>query len=376
MRADFVERNRDHRHPQATRILGPRRWRTIHLGFGGLAVIVCLGMSVGAQPPAGTSAIAKDENGVETDIVATSHPESTVSPVGTLPRRHVLIVIGLPGDDEHEQSFRHTSDIWRNWLADRCGVKDEDITVLAGSAATDADGPATAEQIQRTASQLSDEVAADDSVWVFLLGHGSQDERHAWFHLPGPDLHDGQWSGLFAGLNAQQQVFWLTHSASGSFLKSMSRPNRIVITATDGSGEVNETRFPLALAEAMQHDRTKNAIDPSSDKESDSGTTRSVLDLFRATVKRVDFFFQENQLAPTEHAQLDDNGDGMGTELADLRDASDLAALADPSPAAIDGPVADRTIITLLPVTEAPTQQPNSDDVPDNPTKTPILQGP
>ncbi len=77
-------------------------------------------------------------------------------------------------------------------------------------------------------------------------------QRQGFLHLPGPDLSSTQWAGLFADSKATEQVFWLTHAGSGSFVKPMSLPGRIVIAATDAEGEVNETKFPHALAEIMQ----------------------------------------------------------------------------------------------------------------------------
>ena len=40
----------------------------------------------------------------------------------------------------------------------------------------------------------------------------------------------------------------------------------------------------------------------------------SVAELFTRTVEAVEATFGKDRRAPTEHAQLDDNGDGVGTE--------------------------------------------------------------
>jgi hypothetical protein len=237
-------------------------------------------------------------------------------------QRHVLIVMGLAGDEEHRERFRSTIGVWRDWLVKRAGVKEDHITILAGREESGGIRPATAEVIRGAAADLADRAGEQDSVWVFLVGHGSQDQRDGWFHLSGADLNAASWADLFVPLEAAEQVFWLTHSASGSFLKPMSRPGRVVITATDPDGEVNETRFPHALAEVMQRD-----FADSPDESSAAPRETTLLGLFQAAARDVRESFEADQLVPTEHAQLDDNGDGEGTEADELAEITTVPSL-------------------------------------------------
>jgi hypothetical protein len=274
------------------------------------------------------------------------------------------MVIGIPGDEEHRRQFGETADIWRQWLKGIAGVKDADITLLVGSEPADNSQPATSENIQRVAGQLSGQIGPDDSLWVLLIGHGSQDRRHGWFHLPGPDMNGAEWAGLFTELKAGEQVFWLTHAASGSFLKPMSLPGRIVITATDADGEVNETRFPHALAEIMQQQLALLDTRPAS-----QGAATSVLDLFRAATEGVDQSFEDEQLVPTEHAQLDDNGDGVGTESIELATTDTATEQTDPSLVAVDGLRADRVTIGVLQKQKMESATPPPEEQPISPTR-------
>ena len=197
-------------------------------------------------------------------------------------QRHVLIVLGLAGEEEHRERFHTTVGLWRDWLVKHAGVKADQITILSDREDSDGRRPATADVIRDTVAGLASRVGEHDSVWVFLIGHGSQDQRDGWFHLPGADLSATAWADLFVPLEASEQVFWLTHSASGSFLKAMSRPGRVVITATDPEGEVNETRFPHALAEVMQRDFAGSA-----DGDQAAPPPPSLLGLFLAAALNV-----------------------------------------------------------------------------------------
>lgn len=224
--------------------------------------------------------------------------------------RHALIVVGLSGDESHRAAFQKTVEAWTDFLTSRAGFTSDNITLLFGREGLDEAKPATQEHVRSAVEQLVARCDAGDAVWVFLLGHGSQDTTHSWFHLPGPDMHEADWAGLFAGLKSDEQVFWLTQAASGGFVKAMSRPGRVVIAATAATGEVNETQFSTSLAKMMQS--------PASDLDSNGDSQVSLVELFRATTTSVAMYFEDNSLAPTEHAQLDDNGDGQGSEVEQL----------------------------------------------------------
>jgi hypothetical protein len=219
-----------------------------------------------------------------------------------------LIVVGLPGDDEHEALFRATAQAWQSWLTRSLQFPAGGVRVLFGERGEPAlgAGAATKEAIAAEATALRSGLAADGRLWVLLLGHGNLRGRHGFFHLPGPDLRDDELAALFAGLACREQVFWLTMSASGWFLPAFSSANRIVITATVPDQEFNETEFPHVLAEVSQR--------KAADLDQDHDGKVSVWELFVQTAQAVEERFSSDSRAPTEHAQLDDNGDQRGTE--------------------------------------------------------------
>ncbi len=233
-------------------------------------------------------------------VVLTSAPALPAAPAG---RSHALIVVGLPGDAEHEALFASLAGQYRDWLTKTLDFDSTDVRVLFGKEGKEglAKGPATKESLQREAADLKEALGPEDRLWVFLVGHGNRDGDEAYFHLPGPDVSARQLAGLFAGVRCREQVFWMTFSASGWFLKPLSAKGRIVITATLADDEYNETEFPEALAAVVKRPAAKDG-------------KVSILELFRQVGAEVQARFEADKRVPTEHALLDDNGDGSGAE--------------------------------------------------------------
>jgi hypothetical protein len=243
----------------------------------------------------------------------------------TAPKSRALIVVGLPGDADHEKLFADTARQWRDWLTQSL---DFEVTVLFGRSGRPqlTKKAATRDDIERETADLKKILRAEDRLWVFFLGHGDHDGERASFHLPGRDLHADDVGKLFSGIPCKEQVFWMTNSASGWFLKPLSAKGRIVIAATAADEEYNETEFPHAFATVIKK------LDPKKDERA------SILELYRRTVAEVEARFAADKRVPTEHAQLDDNGDGVGTEEPVLEQTGDKQPTA-------DGQLAARTML-------------------------------
>jgi hypothetical protein len=219
-----------------------------------------------------------------------------------------LIVVGLAGDDEHEALFRETAEAWRRWLTESLQFPVGGVRVVfgeRGEAALDA-GPASREAIAGEVATIRRTLAPEGRLWVFFLGHANVSGGHAFLHLPGPDLREDELGALFNGIACSEQVFWFTTSASGWFLPALSAPGRVVITATTPDQEFNETEFPHALVDVSR--KTPAELDQDGDGRV------SVWELFVLTAQAVEGRFTADRRAPTEHAQLDDNGDKLGSE--------------------------------------------------------------
>lgn len=202
-------------------------------------------------------------------------------------------------------------------LTGPCGFSPKEVWVRFGGKPRDEDGPALTnarglsarEAIEADVAQLRKLLKPEDTLWVVVLGHAHFDGRHSFLNLPGPDIQEDEFAKLFKGIQSREQVFFITTPASGFFIKRLSARGRIVITATEADWEVNETLFHLPLAEVLSDPPDRDEYD----RDKDGRIT--VLDLYLAVARRVMLMYKAEKNIPTEHAQLDDNGDGRGTEV-------------------------------------------------------------
>lgn len=234
---------------------------------------------------------------------------------GRTPR--ALIICGLTGDAAHHKLFSQTMTTLAKGLASRCEIGPESLILLTGDEPA-ADDPewirqsarSTREGIAETVARLKAELTADDRLWVIVLGHTYYDGRISWFNLPGPDLQHSEFAKLFEGLPCREQVFVLTMSTSGYWIKPLSAKGRLIMTATETDWETNETEFPHELARVMATEDLTTA-----DLDTDRDGAFTAFDLYITTVRNLAQSYLGGELLATEHALLDDDGDGRGTEL-------------------------------------------------------------
>jgi hypothetical protein len=241
-----------------------------------------------------------------------SQPGVSSTSTGT---RRALIVCGLPGDDDHRKLFAGTVEKLHKALTERYGFASSQILVRFGALKQSGDGAALAgarglsdrEGIAADVDEMRKRLGPEDTLWVIVLGHGHYDGRRSYLNIPGPDLDERAFAKLFEGLRAREQLFFISMAASGFFLKPLAAAGRIVITATEADQEVNETLFPHALADVLAA--------PSEAIDRDKDGKISVFELYLAVVADVMKRYVADENLPTEHAKLDDNGDGHGSEL-------------------------------------------------------------
>jgi hypothetical protein len=275
-------------------------------------------------------------------------------PSATVGTRRALIVCGLPGDDDHRQLFAETVEKLHKALTEKYGFAASDVLVRFGVESKPGDGPAlakarglsTREGIAADVDELRKRLKPEDTLWVIVLGHAHYDSRHSHLNLPGPDLDERAFGKLFEGLKAREQVFFITTPASGFFLKPLAATGRIVITATEPDQEVNETLFPHALADVLNT--------PSEGIDRDKDGKVSIFELYLAVVANVMKRYVDDENLPTEHAKLDDNGDGHGSELQESYLPPELGGLAGQKKEPTIGPKDDGALASKVTI-DAPT---------------------
>ena len=253
----------------------------------------------------------------ETALIPRKEVRAALGDLENQGTKRALLLCGLPGDDEHRKPFAESVDKIRQALVENYGFTADEIRLQFAGPVAEGEGPVlsgvrgrgTREEIEAEAAELRKVVKPEDVLWVIVIGHAYYDGKHSYFNIPGPDINEQEFAKLFAGLEAREQVFFIGIPASGFYIKPMSAKGRVIISATEADLEVNETYFPHALAEVL------TAPPAPVDFDIDHDGRLTLFDLYITVAKSVAQQFVGDELIPTEHSLLDDNGDGRGTEL-------------------------------------------------------------
>lgn len=225
-------------------------------------------------------------------------------PAAAQTARYGLIVEGASGEVEYATTHRQWVDALVKALREKFRFDPAHVTVLtetpkAGEAA------ANAVNLKAAFEKITPQVKADDTLFVMLIGHGSGAGADAKFNLIGPDLTAADWNGLLKPI-AGHIVFVDATSASAGFLKTLAAPERVIITATNTPAQVYHPVFGQAFIEAL----TTN------DADLDKNERISLQEAFLYASKQVELHYQRDGHLSTEHAMLDDVGDGVGRDAA------------------------------------------------------------
>ncbi|EDY21539.1 conserved hypothetical protein-signal peptide prediction [Chthoniobacter flavus Ellin428] len=206
------------------------------------------------------------------------------------PSASLVIVVGTGGELPYTDAFSQWAANWR-----KAGK-------AAGAHVSAIDKNQTDSLVQLEKALESEAKDGPAELWLVLLGHGTFDGHEAKFNLTGNDLSA---SGLATLLKPFHRpvIVVCGFSASGAFLKPLSAPGRVVITATKSGSENNFARFGGYLSQTI--------ADPSADLDKDGQT--SLLEAWLAAAQRTAAYYKDEGRLATEHSLLDDNGDGLGT---------------------------------------------------------------
>ena len=223
---------------------------------------------------------------------------------------HILLISGLGGDPEYTETFHGWLSRFADAATEKHGIPPGRITYLGEK--TDIDptrirARSTADNIRAAFAEIVAAMGPADDLVILLAGHGTFRNGTARFNIPGPDLTPADVSVLLGGLGDRRVTFVNTASASGPFVATLSGPNRTIIAATRTGRERNVTRFGLHFVDAFAGD--------GADLDKDSRV--SMLEAFSYALSEVRRQYESANLLMTEHAVLDDNGDGEGSREVD-----------------------------------------------------------
>ncbi len=205
----------------------------------------------------------------------------------------VVVVVGAPGEKEYGETFQKSAARWEKACQD-AGAQRITIGLEDDNATNDL------ERLNAVLAQEPKETPRE--LWLVLIGHGTFDGKEAKFNLRGPDLSSTNLTLWLKPFHRPLAVID-TSACSGPFLNKLSAPGRVIITATKSGYEQNYTRFGQFIAAAI--------ADPKADLDKDGQV--SLLEAFLMAAHDVAEFYKTEGRLATEHALLDDNGDGLGT---------------------------------------------------------------
>ncbi len=230
----------------------------------------------------------------------------TASGVAYAGERYALIITGASGGPQYAEKYDEWRSSFVQLLQGPLGYAEANVLVLAEEEFAGA-VKATRENVRASVANLRKRATKDDVVLVVLVGHGSgNDVGDAKFNLVGPDLGAAEWGELLRSMPGRL-VFINGASGSAPFLQELSARNRVVITANDSAAQTFETVFPQFLLEAYRNDGG----------DLDKNDRVSVFEAFAFISSRVREWFEQRSQLATEHAVLDDNGDGAGRLIDD-----------------------------------------------------------
>ncbi len=227
------------------------------------------------------------------------------TPCAQATQNYLLIIGGIGGIDDYRELFADRSTrLYESAI--EVGVDKNNIILLTETPMPDSptqhrisDKPTILQALREIGARAQ----VDDRVFVVLIGHGNPRGDDAAFNLPGPDISATELAAALDGLANQLVVIVNTASASGPFIKALSAHNRVVITATSSGREYHATLFGDYFVAAFAE----------SGADTDKDERVSMLEAFAFARRETRRAFDNEKQLLTEHALLDDNGDGEGS---------------------------------------------------------------
>lgn len=214
--------------------------------------------------------------------------------------RSIIVVQGAGGSPQFDNAFRDSCSKIES-AAKKAKIKFQWI----GGEPKSSDQKSDRDKLKEA---VDSNLEAKSQLWLILIGHGTFSRNAAKFNLRGPDLAA---EDLTKWLEAATTPVAIVNCASSSapFINSLSGPNRVVVTATKSGFEISFARFGEYFAEGITN------LEADIDKDEQV----SLLESFLFASKKVEEFYKSESRLSTEHALIDDNGDGKGTPLEFFR---------------------------------------------------------
>ncbi|MHC4995349.1 MAG: hypothetical protein ACYTGQ_09885 [Planctomycetota bacterium] len=208
----------------------------------------------------------------------------------------VVVVIGARGLVEYGQMFEEWAAKWRA----ACAKGEVACEVIGADRLKEGESDK-----QRLRAAVDSAVGAGADLWLVFIGHGTFNGRVANFNLRGPDVSAQEMGAWIKATESGGGRVALVNGASASapFIAALSGEGRVIVTSTKSGSEQNFARFGGFMAEAIGE----------GDADLDKDGQTSLLEAYLMASRRTEAYYLEEGLLASEHALIDDNGDGQGT---------------------------------------------------------------
>jgi hypothetical protein len=237
--------------------------------------------------------------------------------VGAGAQTRALVITGLGAEDKYHQLFMSLGQRLTAALHEHFSLPDSNVVWLGEDSTSKSKsygGRSTAQNINREVDRMVGRSKPGEQVLIVLIGHGSGSGDESKFNIPGPDLTARDFNVILDRFSGSRVAFLDLTSASGDALGAVSGPGRIVITATKSSYERNESQFARFFVDAL---------DKPDAADVDKDGRVSLLEAYRYAATETRRSYSNDERLVTEHSQLDDDGNGKGTDLPDGRATGD-----------------------------------------------------
>jgi len=204
---------------------------------------------------------------------------------------YALVVSGASGGPAYAEKYNGWRTTLATTLTSKFGYPDERVVSI---------GEASKAQLLQSFARLRARLTKNDLLVVMLIGHGT-DEK---FNLIGPDMSAAEWAAQLKSIPARI-VFVDMASSSFPFLRQLSAPGRIVITAAESAAQQFETVFPEFFVKAFTDDTA----------DTDKDGRVSMLEAFTYASANVRTWFDQHNQLPTERALLEGEIEARATFL-------------------------------------------------------------
>ena len=218
-----------------------------------------------------------------------------------------MIICGSGGTEEYQKRFADWGRRLQRVLIEQMGHPENNVRLLMepGQNADSAAPTTSLESIRSYMKEFAERISTDQDFYIYLIGHGSYLRNVSKFNIPGLDLTAAELDDLIGTVSARRVIVINAASSSAGFINELSGPNRIICTATKSADERNATEFMEYFIQGLE--------ESSADQNRDERI--SVLETCRQAAALTSAWYLGEGLLSTEHALLDDNGDGLGSRL-------------------------------------------------------------